>query len=79
MTRFVEEIEIHRHIARQCEYKNWPKAASAASVMMSVRLHLAFQICLSLSRMNWSQAIVFARVLISSAKLRPSNPPYVPK
>jgi glycosyltransferase involved in cell wall biosynthesis len=66
--RFVEEIEIHRIIAKQSKDKNWHKAAAAAHMMMSVRLHMGFQICLCLLKFKWGQAFGFARVLGASCK-----------
>lgn len=67
--RFVEEIQIHRNIAQQSASRNWQRAAAAARRMMSVRLHIGFQIFMCVIRLRFPQAFAFIKVFGMSRKM----------
>lgn len=64
--RFHEEIALHRRVAALCLARGWTAAAASARSMMSVRLHLLYQVATRLLRLDLPRAVSFMAVLGSS-------------
>lgn len=63
--RFHEEIAIHHIVAGRCLTRGWPKAAKAAKIMLSIRLHILYHIFQSCLRFKfrdvWDLGVIFLK------------------
>ncbi len=64
--RFHEEIAIHHSVALKCSSKGWLTAARAARIMLSVRLHLFYQMVQSFVKLQLKDSLDLLLILLQS-------------
>lgn len=64
--RFVEEVKFHNSASVLCKKINWRKASFAAKLMLSVRLHLAYQTVNCCLRLQIKDAFGYLSILVKA-------------
>jgi glycosyltransferase involved in cell wall biosynthesis len=62
--RFVEEVKFHNNTSALCKKRNWTKASTAAKLMLSVRLHLAYQVVACCIRLRIRDAFGYFNIMM---------------